>query len=127
MGLNASEQAAFNALEPYCAAQFPLCGCAAQGMELEDGSVIEFGSTAARVECVDQRCRSRNGDATMPCGDKACTADQYCSQFVGGPAGSEPSYSCLPLGDCQDCECLNVIGCQCSGTASAIKVFCAAP
>jgi hypothetical protein len=126
MGLTASEQTAFNALEQYCSAQFPLCGCAAQGMQLEDGSLIDFGSAAPQVECVDQRCRSRNGDATTSCGDKACTADQYCYQFVGGPAGSEPSYSCMPLDDCQDCECLDVIGCQCSGTGSAIKVFCAA-
>ncbi len=127
MGLPDSEQAAFDALEQYCAAQFPLCNCAPQGMKLEDGSVIEFGSSAASVACVDKQCRSRNAGATAACGDKVCTATQYCSEFVGGPAGSEPSYNCMPLGNCQDCECLNVIGCQCSGSGSGIKVFCAAP
>ena len=127
MGLNASEHIAFNALEQYCSAQFPACGCAAQGIRLEDGSLIDFGSTAAQVECADEQCRSRNSNATTSCGDKACTADQYCYEFVGGPAGSEPSYDCMPLNDCQDCDCLNVVGCQCSGAGSAIKVSCAAP
>ena len=127
MGLTSSEQPGFAALEQYCAAQFPLCGCAAQGMMLEDGSLIDFGATTAVADCIEERCQSRNSAATSACGDKKCTEAQYCEQFVGGPAGSEPSYACRPLGDCQDCECLNVIGCQCSGTGNAIKVFCAAP
>jgi hypothetical protein len=127
MGLPSSEQPAFTALEQYCAAQFPLCGCAAQGMMLEDGSIIDFGSTTAVADCVDGRCQSRNSAATTACGDKRCTEAQYCEELVAGPAGSEPSYACRPLGDCQDCACLNIIGCQCSETGGSIEVFCAAP
>jgi hypothetical protein len=127
MGLQSAEQPAFAALEQYCAAQFPLCGCAAQGMMLEDGSMIDFGSTAAVADCIEGRCQSRNSALTTACGDKKCTEAQYCEEFVGGPAGSEPSYGCRPLGDCSDCACLNVIGCQCSETGGTIKVFCAAP
>jgi hypothetical protein len=127
MGLQSAEQPAFAALEQYCAAQFPLCGCAAQGMMLEDGSMIDFGSTAAVADCIEGRCQSRNSELTTACGDKKCTEAQYCEEFVGGPAGSEPSYACRPLGDCRDCACLNVIGCQCSETGGTIKVFCAAP
>jgi hypothetical protein len=82
---------------------------------------------APRIECVDQKCRSHDSKATTPCGDTACSAAEYCYEFVGGVAGSQPSYSCKPLGDCQDCACLNVVASQCTGTASAIKVFCAAP
>jgi hypothetical protein len=127
MGLHSAEQLAFAALEQYCAAQFPLCGCAAQGMRLEDGSMIDFDSTAAVVDCVDGLCQSRNSAVTTTCGDKECTAAQYCEQFVGGPAGSEPSYSCRPLDGCRDCACLNVIGCQCSDAGGTVKVSCAAP
>ena len=127
MGLPSSEQPSFTALEQYCAAQFPPCGCAAQGMMLEDGSLIDFGATTAVADCIEGRCQSRNSATTSACGAQKCTEAQYCEQFVGGPAGSEPSYTCRPLGDCQDCACLNVIGCQCSETDGAIKVFCAAP
>jgi hypothetical protein len=128
MGLPASEQPGFEALEQYCAAQFPLCGCAAQGMMLEDGSSIDFGSTAAIADCVEGRCQSRSSGATHACGDKKCTEAQYCEKFVGGVPDSEPSYACRPLGDCQDCACLNVTpACQCDETGGAIEVFCAAP
>jgi hypothetical protein len=127
MGVASSEQTAFGALEQYCAAQLPACGCLPRGKQLEDGSLIDFGSNAARAECVDGRCRSRSPQPPTTCGDQTCTASQYCSQFVGGVPGSEPSYSCLPLGDCRDCACLNVGACTCSGAAPAIKVFCAAP
>lgn len=127
MGLASSEQAAFDALEQYCSARFPACGCAAQGNQLEDGSVIDFTSDAFRVECVDGQCRSQSTNPTTACGDVVCSSEQYCYQFVGGPAGSEPSYSCMPLGDCRDCECLSTPGCQCSDTGGSIKVFCAAP
>ena len=65
----------------------------------------------AVADCIEGRCQSRSSAATSACGDKKCSEAQYCEQFVGGPAGSEPSYTCRPLGDCQDCACLNVIGC----------------
>lgn len=127
MGLPSAEQAGFAALEQYCAAQFPACNCPPQGMKLEDGSINDFGSTAAVADCIEGRCRSRNSAVTRVCGDKKCTEAQYCEQLVAGPAGSEPSYSCRPLGECNDCACLNVIGCQCSETGGTIRVFCAAP
>ena len=127
MGLHSAAEPGFAALEQYCAAQFPLCGCAARGMMLEDGSLIDFGSTAAVADCVDGRCQSRNSAPTTACGPDACTEPHYCQEVTGGPAGSEPSYGCMPLGECRDCACLNLIGCQCSEANGVIKVFCAAP
>ncbi len=129
MGLPKTARAAFQELEQHCSAQFPACGCASRGTMLEGGSLIDLGVgvEGARVDCIDKQCRSRNANETTACGDKACTADQYCYESVGGPAGSVPSYSCEPLGDCRDCACLNVTACRCSGSGAQIKVFCAAP
>jgi hypothetical protein len=127
MGLASAAEPGFAAIEQYCAAQFPPCGCASRGMMLEDGSLIDFGSKDAVAECVDGRCRSRSSTPTIACGTQRCTQAQYCEELVGGPAGSEPSYACRPLGDCRDCACLNVTACQCSENDGAIKVFCAAP
>jgi len=128
MGIASSSSSDFSAVEQYCAAQFPACGCAARGLELEDGTLIDFGSSAYAAECVDGRCRSRATEETSACGPQLkCTATQYCSEMLGGPAGSEPSYNCLPLGDCSDCACLEVVGCQCIEDGDAIRVSCAAP
>jgi translocation and assembly module TamB len=33
----------------------------------------------------------------------------------------------FPLGDCLDCACLELVGCQCTQNEDAIKVSCAAP
>ena len=98
-----------------------------KALEFLNAGSIDFGSTAVTAACVDQRCQSRGTDAAAPCGEQTCTASQYCEEFVGGPAGSMPSYTCKPLGDCHDCACLNVVGCQCSELNGAVKVFCAAP
>lgn len=129
MGIAATAVPGFSAIEQYCAAQFPPCGCASQGLKLEDGTLVEFGSTAYAAKCVDNQCRSRSTATTFSCGaELTCTTTQYCSQFSGGPAGSEPSYGCLPLGDCQDCACLNVEpACVCAQSGDAIKVSCFAP
>jgi hypothetical protein len=127
LGLPRSQRAAFSALEQYCAARFPLCGCAAQATLLDDGTVLDQASSAAVADCIEGRCRSRESAVSAACGTTHCSQAQYCEEFVGGPAGSEPSYSCKPLGDCKACSCLNVIGCQCTESGGAIKVFCAAP
>lgn len=129
MGLAATAVPGFSSTEQYCAAQFPPCGCAARGMQLEDGSLIDFGSSAYAAECVDHRCRSHSTAATSPCGPLlACTVTQYCSEFSGGASDSEPSYACQPLGDCRACSCLNIgAGCHCSEQNGAIKVGCFAP
>jgi hypothetical protein len=126
MGLSSTEQPAFSALEQYCSARFPLCDCAPRGKLLEDGTLV--GAAAITVaDCIDGRCRSRSNQAARACGDQSCNATQYCHERTGGPVGSEPSYDCLPLGDCHDCGCLSMTGCQCTQTAAGIKVFCAAP
>lgn len=128
MGIASTAAPDFSAVEQYCAAQFPACGCAARGLLLEDGTLIDFGSSAYAVECVAGRCRSHTTEETSACGPQLqCTSTQYCSELIGGPADSEPSYDCVPLGDCSDCSCLDVIGCQCTQDGDAIKVSCAAP
>jgi len=128
MGIALSAAPDFAAVEQYCAAQFPACGCAARGLELEDGTLIDFGSDDYAAECIEGKCRSHSLAPTSACGPELrCTATQYCHEVTGGPAGSEPSYACQPLGDCEDCECLEVVGCECTQTDAGIKVYCAAP
>jgi hypothetical protein len=127
LGLPRSERAAFSALEYYCAARFPACGCAAQTSLLDDDTVVEPGSNSVVAECIEGRCQSRASTSTAACGQTRCSQAQYCEQLVAGPAGSEPSYVCKPLGDCKTCACLNLIGCQCTETGGSINVLCAAP
>ena len=70
------------------------------------------------------------------CGDALqCPQDtDYCSTVIGGPAGSEPSYSCVDLPEeCRaepNCDCLSTAGVSgdCAGDAeTGITVTIAAP
>lgn len=62
-----------------------------------------LGGAALPEEC-------ETGGDSFPCGGLICTGDEYCQELLGGPAGSEPQYSCNPIPDScagQDtCDCL---------------------
>ncbi|HVJ19811.1 MAG TPA: hypothetical protein VM686_30555 [Polyangiaceae bacterium] len=127
MGINAGDQQTFNDAESYCSALLPLCGCAAQGTNLEDGTVMDFNDTNYGVECLDGQCRSAYTGESFSCLTATCTATQYCQIVSGGPAGSEATGSCYPLGGCTDCTCINAVGCQCAEAEGHITITCAAP
>lgn len=131
MAINHSEVERFNSAEAACDAQYPACGCAGQGVRLEDGTVVDFASSdQIAAQCKDGTCSSRYAGDTFACGDRTCTDLQYCSIFTGGPAGSVPSYTCNYKGNlCNACSCVTVgAGCNCAITVEGdITVSCAAP
>src|SRR5204863_674199 len=95
MGINHSELARFQAAESICDSQYPACGCASQGADAEDGTLVPWGSeNLIAVSCLNGTCLSHYTGKTFPCGTTTCTDQQYCSMFTGGPAGSPISYNC---------------------------------
>jgi hypothetical protein len=125
--INADERQAFDAAESTCDSQYPPCGCAAQDLDVEDGTQVSFQWDAQiGVTCDDGSCRAHNTSATFECGTRLCTETQYCHVMFGGPADSEPSYSCFET-TCSDCSCLNAIGCTCSEESGHLLVECYAP
>jgi hypothetical protein len=127
MGINGSALPLFNEAEPYCSAQLPACGCAAQGTNLEDGTIIDFADASYAVECSAGECGSVYTGESFECLDVSCTGSQYCQIASGGPAGSDATGSCFPRGNCADCDCLNAVGCECSDADGHLTVTCAAP
>jgi hypothetical protein len=126
-GLRAEEKAAFDAAEVVCDGQYPPCGCAAQWVDVEDGTQIPFDQTEqVKAVCEDYECRAVYEAMTFDCLDKRCTAGSYCSITTGGPVGSEPTGSCLAT-SCTDCECLGVVGCECVQTEGHLEVTCNYP
>jgi hypothetical protein len=72
----------------------------------------------------------------LACGsDRTCDpAREYCSVFIGGPAGIPPDHRCAPLpADCPSpptCECIPeaVIGCRCVVSPEGeLTLTCTAP
>jgi hypothetical protein len=130
MGINHSELSRFQAAESVCDAQYPACGCASQGADAEDGTMVPWGSESRIVvSCIGGTCQSHYNGKTFACGTRTCTDQQYCSTFTGGPAGSPTSYNCtFLLGGCTSCSCLNATtACVCSEDQGFLKVSCAAP
>lgn len=128
MGINHAELTRFQAAESICDAQYPGCGCASQGANAEDGTLVPWGSeNLIAVSCMNGACQSHYTGKTFPCGTATCTDQQYCSTFTGGPAGSPTSYNCAFLGGCSSCSCIGNPGCVCSQDQGFIKVSCAAP
>lgn len=129
MGINHAELARFQAAESICDAQYPACGCASQGADAEDGTMVPWGSeNLIGVSCVNGTCRSHYTGNTFQCGTSMCTDQQYCSMYTGGPAGSPTTYSCNYLGGCTSCSCIGGIQfCTCTEDQGFIKVSCAAP
>jgi hypothetical protein len=131
VGINHSEAACFEEAAALCASQFPACGCPSFGASAEDGTFVPWSEVdGIIVECVAGQCKSRWGGDVLECGDKKCIDRQRCDIFIGGPAGSAPSYSCgyLPPG-CNDCSCIDGIGlgCDCAVSDGHVTVTCYAP
>jgi hypothetical protein len=130
MAINQSEVERFDAAEAVCSAQYPACGCAAQGVSAEDGTLVSWSDVDSIVaECSQGRCQSRVAGDTYACGTATCTSAQYCTVVYGGTPESTPSYSCSPLGGCSDCDCLAVsAGCDCAVDQQGfIQVACYMP
>ncbi len=125
LGIASAAAASFVAAESHCAAQFPACGCAAQKMSAEDGSLVDFGDMSVIADCIEGRCQSRHVNSVTPCGPLSCNETQYCREVTGGPVGAEPSYDCLGRGDCQTCACMQLSpGCRCTDASGTLKVHC---
>jgi hypothetical protein len=129
MGINESEAARFSTVEGYCSAQFPACGCAAQGVTAEDGTLVQYGNEDKIVlECTgDGECKTRYGGETFQCAGAVCTGEQTCNITIGGPAGSEPHGYCNPNLGCTSCDCISRVGCTCTEQDGLVTVTCAAP
>src|SRR5262249_45697020 len=73
MAINKGETARFQAAEAVCDRQYPACGCAAQGVSAEDGSLVPFGSENLIVaSCDNMVCRSHYSGKTYACGTMTC-------------------------------------------------------
>ncbi len=127
MAISSHEKDAFAAAEAICDGQYPRCGCAAQGVDIEDGTQISWNwqdQVAAR--CDSGSCKAHYAGGTFPCGDsRMCTDGQYCTKTSGGPAGTEPSASCVET-TCTDCACLSITdgACTCTEQDGHLTVDC---
>jgi hypothetical protein len=126
-GISASEQAAFEAAEAICDQQYPACGCAAFGTDVEDGTRVDFAwKDQVKVVCDAGSCKAQYSGTSFACGTARCTEQQYCIQTSGGPAGTQTSYSCNPTA-CTDCSCIIQAGCTCSKVDGHLTVVCLRP
>jgi len=126
MAIAASGTPAFNSAEAICDAQYPACGCAAQGVQVEDGTQVGWSwQTEVKASCDDGSCKAHYTGTTFSCGANTCTDKQYCSMSSGGPAGTVPSANCVQT-TCTDCACLKVDSatCSCSVTNGHLVVSC---
>jgi len=120
-----SEIPAFDSAEAICEAQYPACGCAAQGIQVEDGTQVDWSWQAeVKASCDSGSCKAHYAGATFSCGANTCTDKQYCSISSGGPAGTLPSANCAQT-TCTDCACLQVdAACSCNVTNGHLMVSC---
>lgn len=118
----------FAAAEAICDSQYPPCGCAAQWVDVEDGTQIAWGEEQNVVALCDGRsCRATYPGETFECGAaRTCLETQYCEIGIGGPQGAMPSYTCRAT-DCADCECLDQTGCDCEEDGGHLTVTCNYP
>ena len=128
MSIRRDAQAAFDAAEAVCESQYPGCGCAAMGLDVEDGTLIDWSQHDAVVSSCDQgSCVAHYSGETFACADKRCTTEQICWITMGGPAGSGSSAMCNFSGGCTDCGCVGSVGCACIVDGGHVTVTCAAP
>ncbi len=129
MAIASSEAAAFATAEAICDSQYPPCGCAAQGVDAEDGARVSFGQEASIVaRCDAGRCHTVVENA-YACGDQRCTPGQACVTTFPGVPGGTPTYDCqdLPPG-CTSCACAGATqACQCRDENGHAAVSCYAP
>jgi hypothetical protein len=128
MSIRADEQAAFDAAEAICDRQYPGCGCAALGIDVEDGTLIDFSQIGQVASSCDAgQCAAHYTGDAFACEDVRCTAQQICWITLGGPAGSPASAVCQPSSACTDCTCAGATGCQCVADGGHVTMTCAAP
>lgn len=126
MAIAASATPAFDSAESICDAQYPACGCAAQGVQVEDGTQVGWSWQAeVKASCDSGSCKAHYAGSTFSCGTNTCTDKQYCSMSSGGPAGTVPSANCVQT-TCTDCACLKVdaAACSCSVSNGHLVVSC---
>lgn len=123
--LAASAKPDFEAAEAICDAQYPACGCAAQWVDIEDGTQVSFPwEPMVKAVCEASACKARSRGSAFPCGVHTCTEQQYCIESSGGPAGTEPSANCADTA-CTDCACLTLdAACSCSASDGHLFVSC---
>jgi hypothetical protein len=127
MAINRDARPQFDVAEGTCRAQYPLCGCASQGVILDDGTLVNAIEQAV-VECVEGRCASRFDGPTFSCGPKKCTSDQFCMQSTGGPAGSPTTYACAHDPACaRSCASCSATGCTCNSAQGHTTITCQYP
>ncbi|HET9930253.1 MAG TPA: hypothetical protein VFQ35_06190 [Polyangiaceae bacterium] len=128
MAIATSEKAAFDSAEAICDEQYPACGCAAQGVDVEDGTRVGWPwQDAVKASCDAGSCKAHYAGATFSCGARTCTDKEYCNVTSGGPAGSEPTSTCTQT-TCVDCACLKVdVACSCSANNGHLSVSCQRP
>lgn len=126
MAIANSATAAFSSAEAICDAQYPACGCASFGVQVEDGTQVgDSWQTDVKASCDSGSCKAHYAGATFSCGAKTCTDKQYCSMSSGGPAGTMPSANCEQT-TCTDCSCLTFDSpaCTCSASNGHLIVSC---
>ena len=128
LAIAATETPAFNSAEAVCDAQYPACGCAAQGVQVEDGTQVgACWQAEVKASCDSGSCQAHYAGSTFSCGANTCTDKQYCRISSGGPAGTEASANCAQT-TCTDCACLKLdsTACSCSVTDGHLVVSCQA-
>jgi len=127
MALRNDQKPAFDQAEAICDSQYPLCGCAAQWADVEDGTQIPFERTdEVQAVCESELCKAVFPMEAFDCLDQHCVAGSYCEITTGGPAGSEPSARCEST-TCTNCDCLGIVGCNCSPIDGHLEVTCNYP
>jgi hypothetical protein len=124
-GIRASEVSSFNAAESTCKQQYPACGCASFGIDVEDGTRIDFASrNEIAAACDAGVCKAHYSGMSFACGNIRCIEQQYCVQSSGGPAGTPTSFTCNPSA-CTDCSCLTAMpDCTCSDSGGQLTLTC---
>jgi hypothetical protein len=129
MGIRSDQQSAFEAAEATCDSQYPPCGCAAQFVDVEDGSMIDFGDEdSVIVSCDSGSCRASvpsagtggsggtggsagggsggTGTCTLPSppdNDEACPVDPPVDGAFCDPIGLECRFGGGPLSIVNPC------------------------
>ena len=122
----ASAKAAFDGAESICLSQYPHCNCLSdQSLDVEDGTEAAKSSQSQVVaSCDTGSCKAHYTGSTFACGDRACTALEYC-RISSGDAGTPPSSRCQAT-KCTSCDCLTNVsqGCRCDLGAGALVLTC---